>query len=110
MPLYDYRCPDCGVQFERYEPMSDSHEFAICECGQSADRIYAPSLVYVDNTQPHFNHGLGVKVNSRKDIREFQRAYKDRTGSELVEVGNERIPTRNAPLRTEYETPRQLGV
>ena len=39
MPTYEYRCPDCGREFEVFQRMSD-RPFAPCPaCGRRADRL-----------------------------------------------------------------------
>lgn len=108
MPIYDYRCSDCGEVLTRYEPMAGSHEIAICACGNTAVRIWDKPMAFVDNTPAHYNYGLGIQVNSRKDIREAQRRYKGEHGSELVEVGNEK-PTAGKRVRAEYASAREIG-
>ena len=40
MPLYEFYCPPCGVQFEVLRPMSKSDEPATCPSGHTtANRI-----------------------------------------------------------------------
>jgi hypothetical protein len=109
VPFYLMRCPDCQRQFDVFEGIHDGkHDSAVCECGQLAQRMYTPPMVFVDQITEHFNHGLGMKVSSRRQIRDAQRAYKDRTGSELVEVGNERPRAEKQRLR--YPTAAEIGI
>ena len=36
MPLYEYRCPDCEITFEKLRPMSKADAPAICvRCGHA---------------------------------------------------------------------------
>jgi len=40
MPIYEYRCPGCGHEFEEMRRMSESGGGACCpECGQTAERL-----------------------------------------------------------------------
>ena len=40
MPLYEYRCSDCGHQFEMLRPMREADEPAICRlCNNGAQRV-----------------------------------------------------------------------
>lgn len=40
MPLYEYKCGDCGLKFEMMRPMSLSSEPAECKrCGNKAGRV-----------------------------------------------------------------------
>lgn len=48
MPLYDYRCEQCGT-FSALRKMSEASEAAACECGEMAARIIsAPYLALMD--------------------------------------------------------------
>ena len=39
MPIYEYHCAPCGVDFERIRPVARAHEPAECRaCGQPAKR------------------------------------------------------------------------
>jgi putative FmdB family regulatory protein len=41
MPLYEFRCPDCGL-FEEWRAMADSSKPAHCPaCTQAAQRIFS---------------------------------------------------------------------
>jgi putative FmdB family regulatory protein len=38
MPTYEYRCPSCATDFEKFQKMSDPPEAACPECGAAAER------------------------------------------------------------------------
>ncbi|HEX8213647.1 MAG TPA: zinc ribbon domain-containing protein [Longimicrobium sp.] len=38
MPTYDYRCPQCGNDFEKFQKMSDEPVADCPECGTAAER------------------------------------------------------------------------
>lgn len=40
MPLYTYKCPDCGVAEEDLVPMQDRDEPRVCKCGGVAVRTF----------------------------------------------------------------------
>jgi putative FmdB family regulatory protein len=43
MPVYTYRCDNCGVQFERRQSFNDRHLVRCPECGKNAlHRVYLP--------------------------------------------------------------------
>ncbi len=43
MPVYTYRCDNCGVQFERRQSFSERHLVRCPECGKNAlHRVYLP--------------------------------------------------------------------
>lgn len=45
MPLYDYRCNDCGHVFEVFQSMSDEPVATCVECGGQVSRVlHAPAI------------------------------------------------------------------
>ncbi|HEU0016216.1 MAG TPA: zinc ribbon domain-containing protein [Longimicrobium sp.] len=38
MPTYEYRCPECGNEFEKFQSMSDEPVAPCPECGTNAQR------------------------------------------------------------------------
>jgi putative FmdB family regulatory protein len=45
MARYDYRCPQCGKQFEVEHPMSVHPRVTCPSCGAEAERVFAPSMI-----------------------------------------------------------------
>jgi putative FmdB family regulatory protein len=42
MPIYEYHCPDCRVNFDLLRPMTQSAEPAVCpKCGQTSTKTIA---------------------------------------------------------------------
>ncbi len=40
MPIYEYRCPNCGNEFELMHPFSKADEPTPCpKCGQNAEKL-----------------------------------------------------------------------
>jgi len=39
VPLYDYVCPECGVEFEIICSIADRDKRKLCECGATAKRV-----------------------------------------------------------------------
>lgn len=40
MPIYEYRCPKCGIDFELMRRFSEMNEPALCpQCGTEAERL-----------------------------------------------------------------------
>ena len=47
MPLYEYRCQECGFCYERIEHVSAMHDGTCPECGGNAHRLIgAPALQF----------------------------------------------------------------
>jgi putative FmdB family regulatory protein len=43
MPVYTYRCDECGVQFEQHQKFTDDSLVVCPECGQEAlKKVYHP--------------------------------------------------------------------
>lgn len=50
MPLYEYRCENCGARFEKIEKFSDP-PVAICEkCGGHVERLISPPAIQFKGT------------------------------------------------------------
>jgi putative FmdB family regulatory protein len=44
MPIYTYRCTECGVQFDRYQTFSETPLVKCPECGKKALRkVFTPA-------------------------------------------------------------------
>ncbi|MDH3222646.1 MAG: zinc ribbon domain-containing protein [Gemmatimonadota bacterium] len=39
MPTYEYRCPKCGHEFDKFQRMSDEPVAPCPECGEAAERL-----------------------------------------------------------------------
>ena len=50
MPIYEYRCPNCGNEFELRRPFSSADEPASCpKCGKNAEKLLSAFASKVDN-------------------------------------------------------------
>lgn len=44
MPVYEYKCPECGYRFDVLQPM-DAEKVADCEkCGAAAKRVFSARI------------------------------------------------------------------
>ncbi|MBM4034652.1 MAG: zinc ribbon domain-containing protein [Planctomycetes bacterium] len=50
MPIYEYRCGDCGHEFERRQKMSDAPVRKCPECGKPARRVIGAVAGFVRGT------------------------------------------------------------
>jgi putative FmdB family regulatory protein len=107
MPLYDYRCEDCGAELTAYRPVAQYREPLPCACGGlAARRIVAPAVVadyagyespvtgrWIEGRRAHQEElaRTGCRVYERGETQEFirrkaerQRQF-DRAVEEVVE-------------------------
>ena len=55
MPLYEFYCPPCGVQFEVLRPMSKMDEPAICPTGhETHDRVVSLFATLTKNAEGQY--------------------------------------------------------
>ncbi len=47
MPIYEYKCPDCGEVFDRVQPMDAEKTCACQTCGATAKRIFSSRVAIV---------------------------------------------------------------
>jgi putative FmdB family regulatory protein len=48
MPMYDFRCPSCGLEFEVSRPFSRASEPAPCpQDGTAAERVFTMPMTFV---------------------------------------------------------------
>ena len=72
MPIYTYRCENCGVQFERQQSFSEASLTRCPECGKkSLRKVYLPvGIVFkgsgfyaTDNRSPSGTHRSSTKTS-----------------------------------------------
>lgn len=94
MPKYQYECPECLKETEVVKPVSRIDETELCEkCQKQMVRILTAVQLSprIGVFEPHFNYGLGRRVNSQREINEELKRIKGETGKEMVEVGNDTL-------------------
>jgi putative FmdB family regulatory protein len=53
MPLYDYRCPKCGLEFEVSRPISRATEPALCPFDKSeSERVFTMPMTFTRGAAP----------------------------------------------------------
>ena len=91
MPLYDFRCVECGHEDEVFFMMSQvSGATPACSrCGSPMNRVWHPDSAPTPSVfQAHYNHGLGTYVSSPGQMKEAVRRINGETGQKLVPVGD----------------------
>jgi putative FmdB family regulatory protein len=52
MPTYEYKCVSCGIEFERFQRISDDPVKACPECGVLRDRLWQREFETFGGGQP----------------------------------------------------------
>lgn len=124
--IYPFECPACKAYVEIYRLMKNCSDPEPCPtCGTDMVRIYTVPNVQVP-AYDYFDHGLGVYVHGKKDIRErikqlggekITRVKNAQTGEiethhhegmSIVEVGTENQKKHIKYQRKEYAIPREI--
>lgn len=87
MPLYDYRCEDCGTVEEDFRRVDDRHDPGKCRCGGVTCYHFAPPNVLSD-IDGYQSMADGSWISSRSQHRDHLKRHG------CIEVGNERIKKR----------------
>jgi putative FmdB family regulatory protein len=75
MPLYEYRCQECGLRFERIERVSELNDGICPECGEIAHRLIgAPALQFKGSGWYVNDYGKGNGNGSRPTAKESETA------------------------------------
>lgn len=60
MPLYAYRCRDCGIDFDARMPIADRDEVSCPACGHRASRMLAMISAIGSQGEPEPGCGPGM--------------------------------------------------
>ncbi len=97
MPIYTYRCENCGIQFERQQKFSDEPLKWCPECHQKALRkVYTPvgivfkgSGFYATDHRSPSGNGRGAKNGKQKsEAASGKTSAKTESASATVPAGN----------------------
>lgn len=90
--IYDFTCEQCGTTFEEVRAVAERDELATCECGASAARIFSFKGGFtLGSFGEGYFHAFGKHLTQKHQLKEELARYKGETGSELIEMGNEKI-------------------
>lgn len=100
--IYDFECESCGRVTEEVRAVSERDEPGRCECGEVTGRIFSfTGSVSLGSFREGYYHAFGKPLTQKHQLKEELARYKGETGSELVEMGNEKPPS--APKRKEVD-------
>jgi len=81
MPLYTFKCRDCGELREELRPVAARNDRLDCAvCGARMQR--AVELFRVDAFEPYYDEGLGCDVHSASEKRRILKR------EDLIEIGD----------------------
>lgn len=82
MPMYEYRCPDCSVNFSAYKKLADYKEPQLHTCGAISEKVISVPMVAVD--YPAYESPVtGRRIEGKRaHLEELKR-----TGCRLLEPG-----------------------
>jgi putative FmdB family regulatory protein len=73
VPLYEYRCKDCGVEVTALRPLAESQASLACEtCGGTAERVlsapsvHRSSLSKVERLDPRYDRMVDKAMNNTR--------------------------------------------
>ena len=100
MPVYLYRCSNCGVQFEKQQSFSDQSLIRCPECGKRAlKKIYLPvGIVFKGSGFYATDHHSPSGMTSMKADEKAEEKKDAKSGSESKEpsVKTEKSPEKSS--------------
>jgi putative FmdB family regulatory protein len=106
MPVYAYRCKNCGVQFEKQQSFSDQPLVRCPECGKKTlKKVYQPvGIVFKGSgfyaTDHHSPSGQSSKKADEKLEKESKESKENSTNKEPA-VKAEKSPEKSSEKSTE---------
>lgn len=91
--IYSYWCDRCeqGVDIYKTAKEIDTREFCD-ECDSIMSRQFVfQGQMSVPNIEPHYNPAFGKIIHSKQELKDTVRQHNDKHGTDLQEVGNERV-------------------
>ncbi|MCE1252914.1 MAG: zinc ribbon domain-containing protein [Anaerolineae bacterium] len=107
MPIYTYRCENCGVQFERTQKFTDQPLTRCPECGKkSLHKVYTPvGIVFkgsgfyaTDHRSPSGGWPSSNKSSEEKSASSTEKTSETKTNSESSSTGGS---TSSTPAKSE---------
>jgi putative FmdB family regulatory protein len=92
MPVYTYRCDNCGVQFEKQQSFSDQSLVRCPECGKKAlKKVYQPvGIVFKGSGFYATDHHSPSGQSSKKEEKEEKEEKKESGESKESETKAEK--------------------
>ena len=103
MPVYTYRCSNCGVQFEKQQSFSDQSLIRCPECGKRAlKKVYLPvGIVFKGSGFYATDHHSPSGQSSKKADEKAEKAEKTEEKKESKTGGESKETTTGAETSSE---------
>jgi hypothetical protein len=105
---YPFHCDACGYYVEVVRPYLDAANPEVCKCGATMHRVWTVPQLTAITIEPWYSPAHGKFIGSKRDLREANKAYEGKHGSELLEVGTDRKAAYRKPKKQAYELPREV--
>ena len=67
MPLYIYKCEDCGLEMDKTFPINDfPREVKCIACGRTAKKILSPTAIQTDGHVPWLDSACDTLLTPRE--------------------------------------------
>jgi putative FmdB family regulatory protein len=88
MPIYTYRCNNCGVQFEEQQSFSDNPLTRCPECGKKAlKKVFQPvGIVFKGSGFYATDHHSPSGQAAKKDEKKEEKGGKEKKDSPVTET------------------------
>lgn len=96
MPMYEYECGTCGKHEDSPRCVAERDEGPEC-CGGRMARVFAVRGAVAPNDNPGFQPAFGKTFSSKRQMRDEMRRLRNEHGIDMVEVGDQKMPKREAP-------------
>jgi putative FmdB family regulatory protein len=112
MPVYTYRCSNCGVQFEKQQSFTDQSLIRCPECGKRAlKKVYLPvGIVFKGSgfyaTDHHSPSGQSSNraediAGEKKEKKDFKEGSESKEPAVKLEKSSDKSPEKSSGTSTE---------
>lgn len=105
MPLYEYRCPDCGHQFELIQKFSDPPTIPCTDCGKTANRqLSSPAFQFKGSgwyVTDYARKGQDKGKNEKQDAESSKSESKSDNKAEPSKADSSKADSKNESTKGE---------
>lgn len=102
--IYDYKCEKCEKVTESVRRVDDRDEPERCDCGGMARRIFSyRGHIGLGTFKAGYYPTFGQAFTNESQLKEALAKHKGETGSELVELGNEKPKVKKQRKKVDWD-------